>query len=163
MARRGEKEDVAKRFWRQVKKTETCWLWTGYVGTNGYGSITINHYPVLTHRFAFEQSSGTSAKGKVVRHSCDVPVCVNPQHLLLGTYRDNTADMFARGRAGNGYVPPERRPRGDSHANTRLSNAEVAEMRALYTGRRGEVTALAAHFGTSVNNASRILRGLCRL
>ena len=167
MARRGEKEAVAKRFWRQVEKTETCWLWTGYRAPAGYGMIQINHYPVLAHRFAFEQSSGMSAAGKVVRHSCDVPACVNPAHLILGTARENSADMVARGRSARGFrngshLHPERHPRGELHANALLSNAEVAEMRALYTGRRGEITALAAHFRTSINNASRILHGLSR-
>jgi len=166
-ARRGKRQDLLARFWRRVEKTKTCWLWTGHVGRNGYGTIQIDHYPVLVHRFAFEQASGRSAAGKVVRHSCDVRVCVNPAHLLLGTSRENSADMVARGRAAFGlkngaHRHPERHPRGDRHGNTRLSDADVAEMRALYTGRRGEITALATHFGTSVVNASLILRGLAR-
>lgn len=129
--------------------------------------MQIDRYPALVHRFAFEHFSGMSAKGKVVHHTCDVRNCVNPDHLLLGTARDNSADMVARNRSARGlkngaFVHPERHPRGDRHGNTRLSDAQVAEMRSLYTGRRGEITALAAHFNTSVVNASRILRGLSR-
>lgn len=88
---------------------DKCWIWTGPVISRGYGSFCIRGEKTYAHRAAYEYANGQgSAEGLVVRHTCDNPPCVNPNHLLVGTHRDNAADMIQRGR-GN---PPigERSP-----------------------------------------------------
>lgn len=76
-----------------------CWLWGGFVTSQGYGRILVDRKCVSAHRFSFERHKGTIPKGMVVRHRCDTPVCVNPLHLELGTQADNVADMARRSRA----------------------------------------------------------------
>lgn len=88
-----------ERFLAKVQKTETCWLWTGYVMPNGYGKVGVpkTRRVVLAHRRAFELFRGYSPSG-VVMHTCDNRRCVNPDHLVEGTQEDNLRDMAAKGR-----------------------------------------------------------------
>jgi hypothetical protein len=92
---------VDVRFFRRVEKTSDCWLWTGNRQPNGYGRIQTGGKGsphVGVHRLSYEIHHGPIPEGMVVMHACDTPACVNPAHLSVGTYRDNTADMTAKGR-----------------------------------------------------------------
>lgn len=88
-----------------------CHIWLGTVCKDGYGRIhgpnaPRKASPVLIHRVAFEQLVGPISEGMKVCHRCDVPSCVNPDHLFLGTQKDNLQDMFRKGRARpRGRVP----------------------------------------------------------
>lgn len=92
------------RFWRQVAKAgpDDCWLWTGGGGNGRYGSIQIGGKGTkhrLVHRLSWELANGAAPPtDMVVMHACDTSLCVNPAHLVLGTYAENTADMIAKGR-----------------------------------------------------------------
>jgi hypothetical protein len=100
---RAHNDDVT-RFWEKVFKTDTCWLWTGWLH-KGYGVMAINQDPVRAHRFSWELHYGPIPKGDeeiCVLHKCDVPTCVRPEHLFLGTDKDNNADMIAKGRQSVG-------------------------------------------------------------
>lgn len=77
-----------------------CWEWNGARHRHGHGVVRINSKNHQAHRVAWEQVNGPVPAGKIVRHSCDNPPCVNPDHLLVGTQRDNIHDMIQRGRAG---------------------------------------------------------------
>lgn len=80
----------------------SCLLWQGYT-RNGYGVISDGGKQVYLHRWVIAQIVGWDAiKGKVVRHTCDTPLCCNPEHLLVGTKAENMRDMFDRGRNRNG-------------------------------------------------------------
>ena len=87
---------------RFVKKTKTCWLWTGSKIPKGYGrySFRINgkHYCKAVHRLAYEQEIGPIPKGLHICHSCDVRNCVNPAHLWPGTHSENMLDAHRKGR-----------------------------------------------------------------
>lgn len=92
---------LEERFFRKVQKTESCWLWTGNKRRLGYGSIQEGGKgsPTLSaHRLSYRIHKGEIPEGMVVMHSCDNPSCVNPDHLSVGTYKENTADMIAKGR-----------------------------------------------------------------
>ena len=101
------------RFWRFVQKTGHggCWVFTGG-GNKKYGLFAVGHRePVLAHRYSYLIHKGKIPRGKVVMHSCDNPKCVNPKHLSVGTYKENTADMYAKGRNlnnGKAILTPEK-------------------------------------------------------
>lgn len=75
-----------------------CWLWIGNQRQNGYGVITNAYQQLLAHRVAYELYKSPIPKGLVVCHKCDTPCCVNPDHLFLGTQKENIHDMMKKGR-----------------------------------------------------------------
>lgn len=86
----------------------SCVLWLGAISTKmGYGQTCRNRVYDYAHRLAYVTYKGPIPAGLVVRHTCDVTCCVNPDHLVLGTNKDNTADMISRGRWSR---PPVSRP-----------------------------------------------------
>ena len=95
---------LAERFWSHVHKPDdaaddtACWLWTGNKYLNGYGMVSVEDYPHLAHRVAYELTYGPIADGCLVLHKCDNKPCVNPSHLFLGTQKDNVQDMLRKGR-----------------------------------------------------------------
>ena len=92
-----------ERFFQKVDKTDTCWLWNGALTSSGYGSIGINGKRISAHRFSYETFIGEIPEGMFVCHSCDVKICVNPEHLWVGTQYENMSDMWKKGRAVISY------------------------------------------------------------
>lgn len=83
-----------ERFWRYVHKTETCWLWTGAVGSHGYGNFAVDGRraspkTVRAHKFAYEAVLGPVPAGLELDHLCRVRNCVNPDHMEPVTRREN--------------------------------------------------------------------------
>jgi hypothetical protein len=93
----------AERFWQYVVETEGCWLWTGTINKAGYGQITPRKgHKALAHRLSWMMLRGDIPPGMCVLHHCDNPPCVNPEHLFIGTAKDNMQDMYRKGRARPG-------------------------------------------------------------
>lgn len=93
---------MSVRFWTQVRKTETCWLWEGAIHHTGYGVFTVmvpHKHQVRVHRHAYQLLRGPIPNGLVICHRCDVRRCVNPDHLEPGTARENFHDAMRKGRA----------------------------------------------------------------
>ena len=86
------------RFWTKVEKTPTCWLWQGAKDSRGYGSFYFNGSVKSTHRLVYETLVDSISIGLYVLHICDNPACVNPDHLFLGTQKDNVQDCLSKGR-----------------------------------------------------------------
>lgn len=86
-------------FWQKVDKAgdDECWLWRGTMTSTGYGRFRRRK----AHRVSAE-IAGMDIAGKVVRHHCDVPLCVNPAHLAPGTHADNMRDAVERDRFRSG-------------------------------------------------------------
>lgn len=90
---------VTDRFWAKVDTSGDCWLWTGKPHVYGYGRIRVGGRAGrdwLAHRFSFNLHYGPFDQRLVVRHRCDTPACVRPDHLELGTQADNIEDMLTR-------------------------------------------------------------------
>ena len=93
------KGPLEKRFWAKVNKTDTCWLWTGSLAGGGYGQIVDDDQKRdMVHRVSWRLHFGPIPDGLHACHKCDVRNCVNPEHLFLGTRKDNSQDMLAKGR-----------------------------------------------------------------
>lgn len=108
---------------RIVKIDEySCWLWKGSKNTWGYGRVRVpfsNERGV--HRISWLLHNGPIPKGLNVLHKCDVPSCVNPSHLFLGTFADNNADKKAKGR--------EFHPKGEMCGMAKLTMPAVRNLR----------------------------------
>ena len=95
---------IDERLYRKCKHNEVtdCWEWQGGINNSGpgYGMIRDTEYNGMrtTHRVSYEIHHGEIPKGKLVLHKCDNTLCVNPDHLFLGTHLDNTLDMIQKGR-----------------------------------------------------------------
>lgn len=96
------------RFWSKVDKNGPihhelgqCWVWVGQT-VNGYGVMTICGTTFYTHRLSYIEENGSIPAGLIVMHKCDNRVCVNPEHLTIGTHQDNTDDREEKGRGLKG-------------------------------------------------------------
>jgi hypothetical protein len=120
------KSSLDRRFWAKVQKTDSCWLWTG---TTSYHEGKV----WAAHRLAYTLLVGPVPDGLLVCHRCDVRNCVNPDHLFLGTYKDNSEDMVNKGRQARGprasLVPCAR---GERHGRAKVTEQDVRDMRRLH-------------------------------
>ena len=93
------KRTIDERFWERVQKTEDCWLWVRPTHRAGYGELRTSSYVLeLAHRLSWRLHFGDVPAGLYVLHKCDNPPCVRPDHLFLGTPKDNTHDMIQKDR-----------------------------------------------------------------
>lgn len=137
-----------------------CWIWTGNLDKDGYGELKYRYKKYRTHRLAWTLFHGEIPKSLCVLHRCDVPCCVNPDHLFVGTLNDNNKDMAKKGRTATGIKSgqvkyPERRPKGIKHGMAKATEDQVIAMRST----KGESQrALAEKFGLSQTTVGSILR-----
>lgn len=167
-----------RAFWDRVQKTDPrrvkaitgkCILWEKAKTPKGYGVTTRNGKQVYAHRVAAEIAYGSIPEGMMVCHSCDNPSCINPDHLFFGTHKDNMADMRRKGRSAGGdrhksKVKPESVQHGEQVGTSKLTAAQVAEIRSAYTpGKLGglprpnSLMGLAKQYGVSYAAVHKII------
>lgn len=132
-----------------------CWLWNGPSISTGYGRFRISWNPIKAvgaHRASWRIFKGEIPHGMHVLHHCDIPACVNPAHLFLGTPADNTADRKSKGRTLNA-------PTGKNHRRAILTEEIAAEIRSIYSGEHGQISNLARRFNVARSAIYCVLRG----
>lgn len=129
--------------------TSGCWLWTATTTKQGYGVIG-GHRNRLAHRVVYELTRGPIPNGMYVCHTCDVPGCVNPAHLWLGTNSDNQLDASAKGRKNS--------PRGSLSGRAKLTEENVRAILAE-PKRNGMQRELAERFGVSKWAINEVRKG----
>ena len=112
---------IRERFFKYVNKEKDCWIWTASKNWQGYGKIGVNYKDYRAHRLSWIIHHGHIPKGKLVLHRCDNPSCVNPNHLYIGNYKDNSNDCSVRGR--------RRVLVGEETGNSKLTNRIVSKIR----------------------------------
>ena len=115
--------DTKQRFESCVTRagSDSCWMWTRKPNANGYGYIKVKNKKVLAHRLSYQLHVGEIPDGMIICHSCDTPLCVNPDHLFLGTHAINVADKVAKGR----------QTIGERNSRAKLTDEAVAAIRVL--------------------------------
>uniref|UniRef100_C6BBU3 Putative bacteriophage-related protein n=1 Tax=Ralstonia pickettii (strain 12D) TaxID=428406 RepID=C6BBU3_RALP1 len=131
-----------------------CVEFSGYKQRGGYGVKKHGKKAVLAHRLAFVEKHGLALSdidGQFVRHKCDNPACVNPDHLELGTHQDNMRDMVERNRQA----------RGERKGRVKLTEQQVLWVRKVYAPFSQEFSTvkLARMLGVSPAHIWRIVRG----
>ncbi len=146
--------DVA-RFWSKVDcaaGADACWPWTGGRDKNGYGRFHVGpkgrQRHLRSHRVALAIASGFVSLNAL--HSCDNPICCNPEHLFEGSHPQNVADRHRKGRDAAGArtgrrLHPESDPRG-----IQLTEALVAAIKTeVEVGKYGEIVRVSRKYGVS--------------
>ena len=149
------KEEVT-RFEAKILKSESCWEWIGMKFQTGYGMFSVSQKrygrkTISSHRVSWMIHSGMDIpKGMWICHTCDNRICVNPDHLYLGTPRDNNRDTVNRGR-------------GNRMVGTQCSWAKVTEEQVMEIlsspYKAGANKEFAERFGVSQSQISHIRSG----
>ena len=141
-------EKLKNKFFSCVDKTGDCWEWTAYKNRGGYGTIRVGAKKQYAHRVSYYINTGEDPGGKCVCHRCDNPACVNPDHLFLGTHKDNTLDMLQKNR----------QIKGEQQTTAKISETQVKAILTLvelgFTRKR-----VAEIFKIKVLTVYRIVKG----
>jgi hypothetical protein len=149
-------ELARRRLDRRTRKTDGCWLWTGAVLKDGYGTVMVLGRSYRTHRLSAALAFGVVPANTLVCHHCDVRACVRPEHLFLGSNADNMRDAIAKGRLN---LRDERRHVfGSRHGFAKLNEAKVLEARTRRA--LGEkIASIARSYGVAVSTMKDALSG----
>lgn len=138
-------EKIRTSFERLFNKSDSCWMWQGSVKSSKklkYGNFSFRNVNWIAHRCSWFIYKGDIPDGLLVLHKCDVPSCVNPDHLFLGTHLDNQRDKITKGR----------------HKGEKLNPIKVKELKQLMISEFGDMN-LARKYGVSYQTIWHIRTG----
>lgn len=143
------------RFWAKVNVLgpDDCWEWLDHCTKGGYGQFKLGHKMLTAHRVSWNLTYGPIPEGLCCCHKCDNRKCINPNHMFLGTKKDNTQDMISKGR--HSYVSHN----GITNGRAALTESQVIEIRRLYTLENHMLQKeLALLFGVSKSQIGNIIQ-----
>lgn len=142
---------LRERFEEKYLSGAGCWLWTGSKNSDGYGTVRADERISLAHRVAWQLAFGLIPNGMCVLHRCDMPACVRPDHLWLGSHQDNMRDRDRKGRSGS-----EKR-NGERHGRAKLTEKAIVAIRQAYAMGVSQY-ALARRFNVNSGTINGIVR-----
>lgn len=142
---------IYERFWSHVDKSGDCWIWTAATSSDGYGHFSLFGM-TRAHRISYLLEVGSIPNGMFVCHHCDNPKCVRPDHLFLGTAKDNTHDAIKKGR----FQTPGF---GENNPHAKLTLEQVNEIRELAKNGPIVKAKIAALYGVHPQAIYEIVKG----
>lgn len=142
-------ERYKQLFEKKVIRQDGCWDWNGYIVSTGYGRIGTSGQIIDAHRFSYILHKGEIPQNLWVLHRCSNAKCTNPEHLYLGTAKQNTQDML---RAGRNIVPI-----GEKHPGSKLTLEKVKQIKELIKEGKSsiEIGLLFSVSKTTINDIKR--------
>lgn len=145
-------KDSKIKFWSLTKTgpVNECWIYSGDINEHGYGRVHVIDKKMYAHRFSYmihHDLTRDEMEGFVLRHTCDNPPCVNPNHLIPGTRGDNNRDSVERNR----------KPVGEAAHKSKLTTDQVLNIRQLHTSHSLNQRELAEAFGVSIGTINDLL------
>ena len=144
---------IKDRFWEKVDKKgeDGCWEWLGCCHHQwGYGSLNVGGKYMAAHRYSWELYFGKIPEGWLICHKCDNPSCVNPEHLFLGTNKDNSDDKIKKGRNASSV--------GENNGRSILTEDSVRQIFDLYKNRNYSHMKLGKMFNVHSTTIGHILQ-----
>lgn len=142
-------DDLIKKFFDRICITKGgCWWWLGNKTRAGYGVISHLKYKIYAHRVSWFLYQGYDPGKLFICHRCDNPACVNPEHLFIGTQKDNSDDKLRKNRQAHG-----------DKLSGKLSVDDVIEIKRLYDNEELDQLQLASKYNVNQSTISRIVKG----
>ena len=129
-------------------RPEECWIWAKSPNGRGYGNVHVNGKTISAHRLSYELFKGPIPDGLYVCHTCDNKRCVNPNHLFIGTQKDNLQDASRKGIMNF----------GEKNGQAKLTVNQVREIKKKLLSGQSQVE-LAKEYKVTKGNIAHIARG----
>jgi hypothetical protein len=146
-------KSLRSNLWNKFKIINGCWIWIRERDKDGYGEISVHgikRQKLKAHRVSWEVFKGPIPLGLNVLHKCDNPPCINPDHLFLGTQKDNIQDMITKGRK---VIVPGLK--GEANPTSKLKSEQVKKIKSMLA--QGIVAGvIAKEFGVARSTISMI-------